>query len=105
MEIGPFWGEINLGNCDTRYTTTNNLLKLNQVNSLYISFPLKTYAVYSPVSVLSRTDYMGEIGSLPDGTKSQAVPLLGSWTNLNYNESGLDHLGELVHFTTPYHFT
>ena len=67
MEIGPFWGEINLGNCDTRYTTTNNLLKLNQVNSLYISFPLKTYAVYSPVSVLSRTDYMGEIGSLPDG--------------------------------------
>ena len=48
---------------------------------------------------------MGEIGSLPDGTKSQAVPLLGSWTNLNYNESGLDHLGELVHFPTPYHFT
>ena len=32
MKNGPFWGETNLVNCDARYTTTNNLLKLNQVS-------------------------------------------------------------------------
>ena len=51
MEIGPFWGNTNLDNCDARYTTTNNLLKLNQVHFLFIFFPMQTFAVYWPVSV------------------------------------------------------
>ena len=32
MKNGPFWSETDLNNCDAKYTTTNDLLKLNEVS-------------------------------------------------------------------------
>ena len=34
MDTGPFWGPVNLDNCDAKYSATNDLLTLNKVKNL-----------------------------------------------------------------------
>ena len=76
MEIGPSWGIANLDNCDARYTTTNNLLKLNQVNFLYI-FSICKLLMYTD---LSRFDYGANYTR-----KSGLVTWFTNVTNLSIN--------------------
>lgn len=45
MDIGPFWAPVNLENCDAKFSTTNDLLLLNEVDFLARAI-LKNYVSY-----------------------------------------------------------